>query len=63
MDNATYDGVNLTLLNTDETYSRLRTTQTKIQLRYEPQRRADVDQSIIKEVKQVAVPSVHGKLL
>ena len=52
MDNATYDGVNLTPLNTDETYSRLRTTETKIQPRYEPQRRADIDQSITKEVKQ-----------
>ena len=45
MDNATYDDVNLTPANTDETYSRLRTTQTKTKQNYELRRTAGIDQS------------------
>ena len=52
MDNATYDGVNLTPINTDETYSRLRTVETKIKPSYELQRRPDIDQSTINGEKQ-----------
>ena len=52
MDNATYDEVSLTPLNTDETYSRLRTTQTNIKPRYEQQRRADIDETTAKIVRQ-----------
>ena len=48
----TYDEVNLTPLNTDETYSRLRAIQTNIKARYEPQRRADIDESTAKTVRQ-----------
>ena len=49
MDNATYDELSLTPINTDETYSRLRTTEAKIKPNYELQRR---DQSAIKQEKQ-----------
>ena len=52
MDNATYDGVNLTPINTDEMYSRLRTTETKIKPSYELQGRADIDQSTLNGEKQ-----------
>ena len=53
MDNATYDGLNLTPVNTDETYySRLTTFQTKVDPRYEQRRAADIDQSIPKREKQ-----------
>ena len=45
MDNAAYDDVNLTPANTDETYSRLRTTQTRTKQKYEVQRTAGIDQS------------------
>ena len=40
MDNATYDELNLTPITTDETYSRLRTNETKIKPSYELQRGA-----------------------
>ena len=40
-----YDEVNLTPLNTDETYSRLRTPQTRIQPNNDLQRKAANDQS------------------
>ena len=48
MDNGTYEGLDLTPVNTDETYSRLRATQTNNKPRYEPQRRANIDESTIK---------------
>ena len=48
MDNGTYEGLDLTPVNTDETYSRLRATQTNNKLRYEPQRRANIDESTTK---------------
>ena len=52
MDNATYDGLCLTPVNTDETYSRLRTTQTNIKPRDELERRADINQISTKVVNQ-----------
>ena len=52
MDNATYDGLCLAPVNTDETYSRLRITQTNIKPRDELQRRADIDQTSIRVVNQ-----------
>ena len=45
MDNGTYEGLDLTPINTDATYSRLRATQTNNKPRYEPQRRANIDQN------------------
>ena len=51
MDNATYDEVNLAPINTDETYSRLRATETKIKPRYESQRTEDIDHHALKGVK------------
>ena len=48
MDNGTYEGLDLTPVNTDETYSRLRATQINNKPRYEPQRRANIDESTIK---------------
>ena len=51
MDSAMYDELNLTPISSDETYSRLRTTQTKIKPNDELQRRADIDQSATKGVK------------
>ena len=52
MDNATYDALNLTSTTTDETYSRLRTTQIKTEPSYELQQRANVGQSAINGAKQ-----------
>ena len=52
MDNATYDEINLPPINTDETYSRLGETETKIKPSYELQKRSDIDQSTIKGEKQ-----------
>ena len=52
MDNATYDGLSLTPISSDATYSRLRTTQTNVKPNDELQRRADVDQSATKGVEQ-----------
>ena len=53
MDNATYDGINLTPINTDEIYSRLGTTQIKTNPNSEFQRRAaDIDQNAIRGVQQ-----------
>ena len=52
MDNATYE-LNLTPINTDETYSRLHTTQTKTESEYKLQNRAEIGQSAIKGVKQI----------
>ena len=53
MDNATYDALNLTPSNTDETYySRLRTTQTKLKPSYELQQKENVGQSAITGAKQ-----------
>ena len=54
MDNATYDEVNLTPANTDETYSRLRTTQNQIKQNYELQRTADIDQSTMHNFKKAS---------
>ena len=48
MDNGTYEGLDLIPVNTDETYSRLRATQTNNKPRYEPQRRANIDESTTK---------------
>ena len=43
MDNATYNNeLSLTPINTDEIYSRLRTTEIKIEPSYERQKRADI---------------------
>lgn len=44
MDNVTYNDLSLTPINTDETYSRLRATETKIEPSYGHQRRADIAQ-------------------
>ena len=55
MDNTTYDEVNLTPINTDETYSRLRATETKIKPRYEPQRTENIDHHALKGVKQMNI--------
>jgi hypothetical protein len=54
MDNATYDGVSVTPISNDETYSQLRTTHNKVRPRNEIQRspRADIDQNTAKGVKQ-----------
>ena len=52
MDNVTYDALNLTPTNTDETYSRLRKTQTKTEPSYEFQQRADIGQSAIQGAKK-----------
>ena len=53
MDNATYDELSLTPINSDATYSRLRTTQTKIKTNDDHQRRTvSIDQSPTKGVKQ-----------
>ena len=52
MDNATYDELTLTPINTDETYSRLRITQTKTEPSYELQQRDDINQSAIEGAKQ-----------
>ena len=52
MDNATYDELNLIPINSDATYSRLRTTQTTIKPNDDLERRADIDQSTIKGAKQ-----------
>ena len=52
MDNTTYDELNLIPINSDATYSRLRTTQTKIKPNDDLERRADIDQSTIKGAKQ-----------
>ena len=54
MDNATYDGLSLASISSDATYSRLRTTQTKIKPNDEFQRRAGVDQSATKGVEQTS---------
>ena len=51
MDNATYDELNLTPITTDETYSRLRTNETKIKPSYELQRRAG--KNATKETQQI----------
>ena len=53
MDNTTYDELNLIPINSDATYSRLRTTQTKIKPNDDLERRADIDQSTIKGAKQI----------
>ena len=55
MDNATYDEVDLTPISTDETYSRLRATETKIKPSYELQKTEDIDQYALKGVKQINV--------
>ena len=53
MDNATYDEVDLTPISTDETYSRLRATETKIKQTYESQKTEDIDHHAMKGVKQI----------
>jgi hypothetical protein len=52
MDNATYDEVGLTPIGNDETYSRLRVTETKSKPRYELQK---MDHHALKEVQQTNV--------
>jgi hypothetical protein len=52
MDNATYDEVDLTPISTDETYSRLRATETKSKPRYEFKKTEDTDQCALKGVQQ-----------
>ena len=52
MDNAAYDEVNLTPINNDETYSRLRATESNIKPRHEPQR---TDHHALKGVKQTNI--------
>ena len=54
MDNRTYEGLDLTPVNTDETYSRLRATQTNNKPRYEPQRRANIDESTTKGATHIS---------
>ena len=56
MDNATYDELSVTPINNDETYSRLRATQTKVRPKFNDNltRRADIDQNTIKGVKQTS---------
>ena len=53
MDNNTYEGFDLTPVSTDETYSRLRTTPTNNRPRYEPQRRAENNESAAKGVTDI----------
>ena len=56
MDNATYDEVDLTPISTDETYSRLRATETKIKPSYdELQKTENLDHHVLKGVKQTNV--------
>ena len=55
MDNAKYDEVDLTPISTDETYSRLRATETKINPSYELQKTEDIDHHALKGVKQTNV--------
>jgi cell division protein FtsL len=55
MDNATYDElVSVTPVSNDETYSRLRMTQTKVRPSNDLTRRADIDQNTTKGVKQTS---------
>ena len=52
IENTTYDEVNQTPNDPDETYSRLRTIKTKINPSYELQRIPSIDQISIEGVKQ-----------
>jgi dynein heavy chain len=52
MDNATYDEVDLTPISTDETYSRLRATETKSKPSFELKKTEDIDHRAPKRVKQ-----------
>ena len=54
MDNVTYDELDLTPISNDETYSRLRMTHNKVRPNEEGQRKADIDQSTAKGVKQIS---------
>ena len=60
MDNATYDGLSLTPISSDATYSRLRTTQTKVKSNDELQRRTD-NQSATKGVKLISTKEASSK--
>ena len=52
MENATYNEVGLTPISTDETYSRLRATETKIKPSYELQKTEDIDHHASKGIKK-----------
>ena len=54
MDNTTYDELNLTPMDSDATYSRLRMTHNKVGPSDEHQRRADINQNTTKGVKQTS---------
>ena len=54
MDNATYDGLSVTPISSDETYSRLRMTH-KVRPSDDLTRRADTDQNTTKGVKQTSI--------
>ena len=62
MDNATYDGLSVTPINNDETYSRLRMTQTKVRPSDDITKRADIDQSTTKGVKQTSTKEVPSNI-
>ena len=52
MDNATYDELNLTPVNNDETYSRLRRTHNKIRPSDEGQRKGNFNQNTTEKKHQ-----------
>ena len=53
MDNATYDELSVTPISSDATYSRLRMTHNNVRPSDDLTRRADINQYITKEVKQI----------
>ena len=57
MDNATYDGLSVTPISNDETYSRLRTTHNKARPSDDLTRRADVATKGMKKINIKEVPS------
>ena len=61
MDNATYDELSVTPISSDETYSRLR-THNKIRPSEESQRKADIDQSSAKGVKQTSTNEASSNI-
>jgi hypothetical protein len=54
MENAVYDELTLTPIDSDETYSKLRMTHTKVRPSDDLTRRADIDQNTTKGVKQTS---------
>ena len=52
MDNATYDGLSMTPMSSDETYSRLRMTHNKVRPSDDLKSRADINQNTTKGEKQ-----------